>query len=94
MWADQREIIGPSCHGAIVFFDKTRPETYEAAKQSYAELQSYLDGRVPIFMVATKTDLASSATQPSDDLRTLYPNYYETSAKDNTGLESLLNDLT
>ena len=60
MWPDNRDIISDSADGVVIFFDLTRADTFEAAKDIYAQLHEYLNSGMPIVLVGNKLDLAKN----------------------------------
>ncbi|NXE56849.1 RAB25 protein, partial [Casuarius casuarius] len=77
--------------GALVVFDITKHQTYEAVERWLKELYEHAEAGVVVMLVGNKTDLAQAREVPAEEARMFADNngllFVETSALDCTNVE-------
>jgi len=83
-------------HGVIVVYDVTDPQTFVSIKKWLLEIQNHCD-EVPRVLVGNKLDSPNRVVTESDAQTFASAQdiaYFETSAKDNVGVEEMFTEIT
>lgn len=83
-------------HGVIVVYDVTDPQTFVSIKKWLLEIQNHCD-EVPRVLVGNKLDSPNRVVTESDAQTFATAQeikYFETSAKDNIGVEDMFTEIT
>jgi GTP-binding nuclear protein Ran len=77
------EAYNIGAHGAIIFFDVTRPETYANVPKHYRDIVQVCGSRIPIVLVGTHVDCRERVVKPVDITfhRKHNMQYYDISSK-------------
>jgi len=85
-------------HGVILVYDVTKPETLEALDNWFGEVNKYCSSHVKKLVIGTKADLVEERAVTEEEGRTFAEKidaiFFETSAKDSTGVNEAFMALT
>jgi small GTP-binding protein len=98
-WRDVRSVYYRGSNGAIIVYDVTRPNTFEALQSWYDDLLKFSqDEDIPRILLANKIDLTDlrkiSADQGKKSGKELKAEYFETSAKDGTQVDAAFKQIS
>ncbi|MHA1275639.1 MAG: Rab family GTPase [Candidatus Helarchaeota archaeon] len=98
-WRDVRSVYYRGSNGAIIVYDVTRPNTFEALQSWYDDLLKFSqDEEIPRILLANKIDLPDlrkvTTAVGKKSAEVLNAPYFETSAKDGTQVDEAFKEIS